>query len=308
MSSRIEALLVPALLATALAGCGGGDDGSGSGFGPGAGSSNGSLTLSVTDAPADFATRVFVEFASIELTPATGNRVTIDLNPDRAVDLLALTDGATTALVQNQSVQAGRYTAIRFIINAQSTSQSTSYVDLTTGERFPLVVPSNSDAGLTITRDFTIPEDGRADLVVDFDLRKSLIAPILGGASYQFKPNLRMVDATQVGTITGTVGSNLVTGLCTPFVYVYAGANVVPDDIDLASDVDPLVSVPVKLNSTSGQYSYRASFLEAGSYTVSFVCLNGTQDNPEVDDLLAFLRTQQATVTVNQTTTLDLTS
>lgn len=308
MSSRIESFVVPALFVAALTGCGGGGGDGGTGFGPGGGSANGTFTLSVTDAPVDFATGVVVDFASIELTPATGNRVTLDLNPDRAIDLLTLSDGAMNALVQNQSVRAGRYTAIRFLINAQSTSQSTSYIDLTTGERFPLVVPNPNEADLTVTRDFTIPENGRLDLVADFDLRKSLVPPILGGASFQFKPSVRVVDATQVGTISGTIGSNFVTGLCTPFVYVFAGANVVPDDIDLASDVDPLVSVPAKLNSTSGQYSYRASFLEAGSYTVSFVCLTGTQDNPEVDDVLAFLRTQQATVTVNQTTTIDFTS
>lgn len=47
---------------------------------------------------------------------------------------------------------------------------------------------------------------------------------------------------------------------------------------------------------------------EAGSYTVSFVCLTGTQDHPEAEDLLSFLRTQQTSVTVNQTTTLYFTS
>jgi Domain of unknown function (DUF4382) len=312
MSSRLKTLIAPALLAAMVAGCGGGGDGGGTTFGPGNGgsSTNGVVTISITDAPVDFASHVFIEFAGIELTPEIGNRLTLDINPDRPIDLLTLTDGATSALLQNQSVPAGRYTAIRFIINAQSASQSNSFVDLITGERFPIVVPTGSESGLTVTRDFTVSDTGgQLTLVADFDLRKSLVEPTGGSPSYSLKPSIRLVDSTQVGTISGTVGSNLVTGLCTPYVYVFSGANVVPDDIDLASDVDPIVSVPVKLNNSSGAYTYRASFLEAGNYTVSFVCLTGTQDDqPEVDDLLSFQRIQQATVTVNQTTTVDFTS
>jgi hypothetical protein len=309
MPTRRLALFAPAVFSTAIAltlgGCGGGDGG-GAALGPGSGG-NGVVSIALTDAPVDFASHVFVEFTGIELTPQTGNRITLDVNPDRAVDLLTLQDGVTLTLLQNQSVPAGNYTRVRFIVNAQSNN---AYVDLVTGERYPLVIPSGSDAGLTIDRNFTVAKDGRVDLTADFDLRKSLVSAVSATGNYAFKPVVRLLDSASVGTISGTVGPNFVNGICNPYVYVFTGANVVPDDIDLASDIDPLVSVPVKLNNTSGTYTYRASFLEAGNYTLSFVCLNpnGPQDDPELDEQLGFVRALQATVVAGQTATVDFSS
>jgi len=306
MSMRRRASLSPALVSTSLmlatlSGCGGGDGDVS--LAPGNGG-NGVVSIAVTDAPVDFASNVFVEFASIELTPQTGNRIVFDINPDRAIDLLTLQDGTSLTLMQNQTVPAGNYTRIRFIVNAQSGSNN-SYIDLITGERYPLVIPTGSEGGLTIDRNFTVTENGRVDFTADFDLRKSIVAPLFSNSAYSLKPALRLLDNSKVGTISGTVGPNFVGGNCQPYVYVFSGANVVPDDIDVASDIDPVVSVPVKLNNATGQYTYRASFLDAGSYTVSVTCLFGLQDQPEIDDALAFLRTLQATVIVGQTTTVD---
>jgi hypothetical protein len=306
MSTRRRALFAPAILSTAavfttIAGCGGeGGDGS---LSPGT-SGNGSVSIALTDAPVDFASTVMVEFTGIELTPQTGNRITVNINPARAVDLLKLQDGVTLTLLQNQSVPAGNYTRVRFIVNA-SGSDNHSYVDLITGERYPLVMPTGGDAGLALDRTFGVAKDGRVDLTVDFDLRKSIVSTVSLDGNYAFKPLLRVVDGTQAGTISGTVGPNLVGGVCEPYVYVFSGANVVPDDIDLASDIDPLVSVPVKLNTSSGVYTYRASFLEAGNYTVSFTCTNLKQDDPELEDSMTFSRTLQATVAAGKTATVD---
>ena len=305
MSMRRRALYAPAILSTAifstLTGCGGGD-GDDVSLTPGT-SGNGAVNIAITDAAVDFAQSVVLEFTGIELTPQTGNRITVNITPVRSVDLLKLQNGVTLTLLQNQTVPVGNYTRIRFIVNAQSGGNS--YVDLATGARYPLVIPAGSETGLALDRTFNVVKDGRLDLTVDFDLRKSIIAtPTLDG-NYAFKPALRVVDNSQVGTISGAVGPNLVNGNCQPYVYVFSGANVVPDDIDLASDIDPLVSVPVTLNNTTGAYTYRASFLEAGNYTVSYACLTGTQDNPELEDLFPFLRTLQATVTVGKTATVD---
>jgi hypothetical protein len=305
MSSRARAFFAPAVLSaaavvTTIAGCGSG--GSGDITPGGSTSGNGSVNIAITDAPVDFASNVFVDFTGIELTPQTGNRITVSITPTRTVDLLTLQGGVSLTLLQNQAVPAGNYTRVRFILNAQSNS---SYVDLVSGQRYPLVIPTGSEAGLTLDRNFTVAKDGRMDLMADFDLRKSLTSAVSTTGNYVFKPVLRLVDSAQVGTISGTVGPNLVSGICEPYVYVFSGSNVVPDDIDLASDIDPLVSVPVKLNNSSGTYTYRASFLEAGNYTVSFACLNGAQDDPETEDLLGFSRTLQATVVVGQTAVVD---
>jgi hypothetical protein len=285
------------MFATVASQCGGDD---GKIFVPG-GDEQGTISISVTDAPVDDASQVMVRFASLDLIPDDGDDVNIDLG-NRAIDLLSLSDGASTALITNQEIDTGTYTGIRFNLNATSTSQDGSFIITSTGEQFPLVLPNDSDDLLTIQRNFTVSDDGNLSLVVDFDLRASVIQ---GSRVYTFRPVLRVVDNSTVGIITGTLDTNLVPlNTCDPFIYIYSGSDIVPDDIDSADDLDPVVSVPVKLNVSSGTYRYRASFLEAGNYTVAYTC-QGALDNPETNEGLVFSRLTNATVTANQTLTLD---
>ena len=71
-----------------------------------------------------------------------------------------------------------------------------------------------------------------SNFTIDFDLRKSVIAPPGQAPNYLLKPVLRMVDNLQVGAIAGTVDAALVTADCSPQVYIFTGAGVVPDDLD----------------------------------------------------------------------------
>ncbi len=287
---------VVAALASLLHGCGGGGDGSS--LEPQA---MGRLTLGVTDAPVDDAAAVVVKFTAIELKPENGNAFTVNLSPSLSIDLLALAGGGSRPLLQDHAVPAGRYEWLRLLIEAGA-NEPGSYIDLESGARFPLFVPSGSESGLKLIRGFTVAAGSASNFVIDFDLRKSVIAPPGQAPNYLLKPVLRMVDNLQVGSIAGTVAAALVPPTCSPHVYVFAGAGVAPDDLDAAAapDVDPLVSVPVALDPNSGEYRYRASFLEVGTYTVSFTC-GGATDSPEGDEILIFTGTRDVVVTAGQT-------
>jgi hypothetical protein len=283
--------------AALLAGCGGGGDAGGS-------AATGRLTLGVTDAPVDDATAVVVKFTAIELKPEDGNAFTIELSPAPSIDLLALAGGNSRTLLEAHTVPAGNYQWLRLLIEAQQ-NQPSSYIDLASGERFPLFVPSGSESGLKLIRGFTVAAGSTSNFTIDFDLRKSVVAPPGQAPNYLLKPVLRMVDNLQVGTISGTVAAALVPADCSPQVYVFTGAGVIPDDLDTAPapDVDPLVSVPVTLDAASGEYRFRAGFIEAGDYTASFTC-NGATDTPEGEEVLVFAGTQNLSVSTNQTTTI----
>jgi hypothetical protein len=67
--------------------------------------------------------------------------------------------------------------------------------------------------------------------------------------------------------------------------------------------VDPLVSAPVNLDTATGEYRFRAGFIEVGEYTASFTC-DGASDTPEGEEVLVFTGTQNVTVNTNQTTTI----
>jgi len=281
-----------------LVGCGGWGGGS-------AEAPMGRISLGITDAPVDGATAVVVKFTAVELKPEDGDAFTINLTPAQSVDLLVLAGGGSRALLENYSVPAGHYQSIRLLIEAQQ-NQPSSYIDFASGERFPLFVPSGSESGLKLIRGFTVAAGSNSNFTIDFDLRKSVIAPPGQAPNYLLKPVLRMVDNLQVGAIAGKVDAALVTTGCSPQVYIFTGAGVVPDDLDPAAppDVDPLVSVPVKLDTATGEYRFRAGFIEVGEYTASFTC-DGAIDTPEGEEVLVFTGTRNLTVNTNQTTTID---
>ncbi|MGH8287265.1 MAG: DUF4382 domain-containing protein [Steroidobacteraceae bacterium] len=301
MSYLLRTCIVLAVGAVLFAGCGGGDGS------VAADSGTGVLNIGVTDAPVDDASKVVVEFSGVELKPQGGDAFTLDINPDRQIDLLALSGGVSTLILQNATVPAGSYEWIRLQVNAQPNAQDDSYIELETGGRFPLFVPSGEQRGLQLIRGFTIAQGSISNFTIDFDLRKSVIEPPGLDPNFLLKPVLRIVDNLQVGTLAGTVASARAEAAnCSPFVYVFAGSGVTPDDLDVAGtpDVDPLVSVPVALDNASGQWRYRAAFLEAGSYTASFTC-DGGADTPEGEEVLTFSGTSNVTIIANQTTTLD---
>ena len=285
------------IAACLLAGCGGGSGGSTE-------TPMGRISLGITDAPVDGATAVVVKFIAVELKPEDGSAFTINLTPAQSVDLLVLAGGGSRALLEDYSVPAGRYQSIRLLIEAQQ-NQPSSYIDFASGARYPLYVPSGSESGLKLIRGFTVATGSTSNFTIDFDLRRSVIAPPGQAPNYLLKPVLRMVDNLQVGAIAGTVAPALVTADCSPQVYIFTGAGVVPDDLDPAThpDVDPLVSAPVKLDTVSGEYRFRAGFIEVGEYTASFTC-NGASDTAEGEEVLVFDGTQNVTVSANQTTTI----
>jgi hypothetical protein len=288
-------VVLAAVCTALLVGCGGGDSGS---------SSTGKLSLGITDAPVDDATAVVVKFTAIELKPESGEAFTISLDPAPSIDLLALAGGSSRELLSERDVPAGRYTWVRLLIDAQQDTP-VSYIDLEDGRRFPLRVPSGSESGLKLIRGFTVAAGSVSNFTIDFDLRKSVIAPPGQAPNYILKPVLRIVDNLRVGTLSGTVAPAWVPSGCTPQVYLFAGANVVPDDLDSAADpdTDPFISVPVNLDIASGEWRFRIAFLEAGDYTAAFTC-DGALDTPEGEEVLVFQGTRNVTVAANQTTAI----
>ena len=282
-------------LAALLSGCGGSDEDP---------SGTGTLGLAVTDAPVDGATHVVVKFTAVELKPANGDPVTYNIDPDKSVDLILLAGGGSAVLLDGLTVPAGNYEWMRLLIAAQQNVMD-SYIEFRDGTQHPLFVPSGEETGLKLIRGFSIAAGGRTDFIADFDLRKSVVAPPGQAPNYLLKPVVRLIDRLQVGVISGTVATALVPAGCTPFVYVFGGSNVVPDDLDPAPapDVDPLLSVPVNLNTNTGVWGFRVSFVEAGSYTTAFTC-DGAKDAPDAEDTLVFSPPVNATVTANQTTTI----
>ncbi|MEM1261314.1 MAG: DUF4382 domain-containing protein [Pseudomonadota bacterium] len=313
MKESSASLTVVAATTLLLAACGGGSSGSSAPL-----EANGSLTVQITDAPVDGVTAVTVEFTGLSVKPASGDPIDIDFATPLAIDLATLTGENTADLITGESIPAGAYEWVRLNVNADCDAVIDSYVDTLAGGQVELSLTDTT--GLQISDSFTVNADQTTSLVIDWDLRRSLVAPSIN-ACYQLLPTLRVVDRSGYGVIQGTVASALVEGaLCTSdpnslagnVVYVYEGANVTPDDID-GNDPDPVTTANVVLDINNTVYSYTAAFLEPGDYTVAFTC-NGLDDrvlDPSmpsltVEDDVRFSAPKNVTVTAGAITEMDM--
>jgi hypothetical protein len=128
-------------------------------------------------------------------------------------------------------------------------------------------------------------------LLFDWDLRQGLVDPP-GQPGFLLKPAFRMLDVVELGALRGTVALATITtaaNACAKdnanldvgnVAYVYAGLNVVPDDVDGKSP-DPVATAPAT-PAANGDNVYRV-VLAPGDYTVAFTCQAGN-DDPEVDE------------------------
>lgn len=273
--------------------------------GSSSGSDTGRLSLNVTDAPVDSASKVVVSFSGVELQSG-GSRTEILFDEPRTIDLLALQGSNSANLLEGQELPAGEYQWMRLLVNAEQDSVLDSYIEFEDGSVQELSVPSGSQTGLKLVRGFTLLAGGSADFTIDFDLRKSVVDP-KGGQGMHLKPALRLIDNAQSGTITGTVAGELIASACADAsldagaVYAFVGSDVVADDVD-GDAGDPLTSALV--NENAGVYSYELGFMPVGTYTLAYTCEAAT-DDPESDDVIVFAEQANAEVVVDQTTQAD---
>lgn len=317
--------LIAAVLCGLLAACGGGG-----------GSSTGKITMGVSDAPVDDADEVVVTFTGIELLGGPDGTRSFTFATPQQVDLLLQQGDQQFFLIQDEVVPAGVYQEVRLLTDVPNASCSAASADpdpasyIRIGnDTFPLIVPSGGSSGFKVKGPITVAAGGSAAYTVDFDLRKSIAERGTTGC-YNLKPVLRVVDNAQIGTLAGTVDPGLlaVSG-CTAdtltgegaAVYVFQGADVVPDDFD-NNPPEPLTTgllTPVVENEVLTGFSYEIGFLLTGSYTVAFSCQAGddappvTSDPADGDDtdatgpLVLFVQPTNATIAANTTTTVDFT-
>lgn len=262
----------------------------------------GKLNLGVTDSPIDGIKHVVVEFTGVEVKAVNdANPDVFDFTTPRRIDLLALEGGGSEILLRDEVMPAGAYEWIRLKVNAGRTA-SDSYVDLADGSRHALFIPSGNQSGLKLIRGFTIGAGSTSNFTIDFDLRRSVIRPPGQNGDFILKPVLRLVDNLQVGTLSGTVAPALVTPACMPAVYVFTGADIVPDDV--GGTTEPFLTARVIQSATTGAWGYRVGFMPVGAYTLAFTCA-ANADDPETNDTIAFVKTKNASVALGQTTTAD---
>lgn len=303
--SRGFASVIFSAVTLALAGCSGGSSGT-----PAAQNSPGKAELSVSlmDAPVDDVIEVNVEITKLTLKPE-GDGPAFDLpmvTSPITVNLLELTEDNAALLVDGAAIEPGKYEWLRMDVNARIDGDTDSYVVTDTGAWEEIFVPSGR---VRLVSGFEASANEALMLIFDWDLRKGLVHPPgLGG--YILKPAFRVIGTEAFGRISGTIDVATVTLAANDCnddsdtddfdvgnsVYIFAGLDVVPDDVDEEADVTPLATVDAVLNDDSTGYDY-STLLPFGDYTVAFTCqaandgaeTNETGNAVPADDTVGFL-------------------
>lgn len=273
------------------------------------GAEYGFITLSVTDAPIDFATEVWVQFESVEFMPSNDpanqaqTPILIQLAAPVSINLLELQGTKSKALLTNEILPAGAYDWVRLNVTAVKDGVMDSYIVLQDGTIYELDMPGGSEVGLTIVGGLDIIANMPSEKTIDFDLRKSIV--MNSSNEYLIQPVLNLVSNEQTGSIEGTVKlSTLISFDCSDFnpttwnaVYLYEGFNVQPDDVG-GTGPQPVHSTLVELNTDTGEFVFSFGYVPFGKYTAAFTC--ETNLDKEGDDSINFSTTKNINIASTQ--------
>jgi len=196
-------------LSAALAACGGGG-------GSGDSAGMGTLRVALTDAPTCGydAVNVTVERVRVHRSSSAGDGDAgwsdIVLDSPRTIDLVTLQNGVLAELGQTP-LEAGRYQQVRLVLASNPSTAVTELglansVTPTGGTPVALQTPSAMQSGLKMNVDLEVRPDQLLDIVLDFDVCKSVVRSGNTGR-YNLKPVVSVVPRFVSG-VRGAVAAS----------------------------------------------------------------------------------------------------
>ncbi len=167
----------------------------------------GTVRVALTDAPACGFDQVniTVERVRFHLSDSASETASgwrdLQVNPARRINLLNLNNGVLEELGQ-MPVPAGRYTQIRLVLRANAGGAFANSVRPIGAAEVALDTPSGVQSGIKLIHPFTVESGRMADVLLDFDACKSVVAR--GNGTFGLKPVIAVVPRI-VSEIVGDI-------------------------------------------------------------------------------------------------------
>ena len=211
-SLKLSAWIISSLFILILAACGGDDSSSGSG--------TGTLDLSLSDTTTDEYKAVYVTIEEVRVHKQGGWQLVA--SPNKTYNLLELVNGVRETLGIT-TLETGDYTQMRLVIgeNPDNGNDDINILDEEhpyanyvideldtyigeTGYYHELKVPSGLQTGIKVVHGFSINENETTELILDFDVLRSIIKTG-GRGQWLLKPTIKVRNTRDCSIISGTV-------------------------------------------------------------------------------------------------------
>ena len=241
----------------------------------------GNLQMLITDAPVDNVDEVNISVEKVEINSSErGWEVFADYTDDpKQFDLLSLQ--GVTDILGKSALEAGQYNQIRLYLSDSNLVKN--------GEKHDVSIPSEAQTGLKLVNEFTIEKNKVKALLLDFDVRKSLIKDEASGA-YKMKPTIRVIDRVISGDIEGNLIDSSISDFSSYAIKVYNGEY---NDYTNISD-DEITSTIVNKDG-----SFKILGLKEGNYTLVVYNISDPENETAIKERIV-------TITAKETSEIEI--
>ncbi|WP_341227763.1 DUF4382 domain-containing protein [uncultured Arcticibacterium sp.] len=232
----------------------------------------GSLSFGITDAPIDQAdvSAAFITVTEIKVDGQTFG----GFQGPKTFNLLELQNGTSLDLGQG-NVAAGSYSSLELVIDAESDATGSGpgcYILKTDGTKEKLELASGSATSITMApSDFKVEENANTEIIMDFDLRKSVKS---SGGDYSFVTNnelnaaVRAENKAMTGAIKGKI-DNAAAASGKVVVYVYEkGTFDASTETSGQGSSEVMYANAVSSAKVNADGTFNLSFLSEGNYEI----------------------------------------
>jgi hypothetical protein len=230
----------------------------------------GRLKVKMTDAPSDDAS---VKGTFITVSEVKVDGKTVDGFKAQTIEISAYQQGNAKLIIDGE-VEAKTYSKLTLVLDYQNDEQGNSpgcYVLTDQGKQR---LEAAADGEITVTKSFQVTAGGLTELVVDFDLRKSIVRDNGTAGEYRFVTSaelqnaVRLADEGSCGEIKGKINANMSANESL-FVFAYAKGEYNESEETQPQGASGVVFAgAVTSAKVNADGSYQLSFLEEGDYEV----------------------------------------
>ena len=257
--------------------------------------SSGKAQVEITDAPIDNAniSGTFVTISEIKMDGKS-----VEGFNKTTIDLMAYQNG-DTKLLGNFDLDAKTYSTLTLVLDHDTDASGASpgcYVLDVNGTKHALATATTE---ININKAYSVASDATSNIVIDFDLRKSIVqSSSSGNDNYDFVTSAELNSALRLGTVRGNCSDNT-SNSDKIVVYAYKAGTYTRNTETQgqgSSNIEFKNAVTSATVNANGDYTL--SFLEEGSYEIYFASYteNSSTGNFEL----------QGTLNVNVLSTINL--